>query len=134
MRCEGPSLDEITAQLFDLRWRHIEKTDIFIEMRLNDCPNRAVADLQAVLEQTMQQQPATISLCARTFEIDLDGIDPVNLLVGVGRAIPDGDDQHEEIGIFLRDFRKNLDEVECPILPGILLGVGEAVVPCLEFV
>ncbi|KAF5029194.1 hypothetical protein DSECCO2_651140 [anaerobic digester metagenome] len=34
----------------------------------------------------------------------------------------------------LRNFGENLDKIECPLFPGILLGVGKAVVPCLEFV
>ena len=36
--------------------------------------------------------------------------------------------------MLLGDLRENLDEVERPVLPGILLGVGQAVIPCLKFV
>ena len=45
MGSEGPGLNEIAAKLFDLGRRNIEETDIFIEMRLDHRPDRAVADL-----------------------------------------------------------------------------------------
>ena len=36
--------------------------------------------------------------------------------------------------MLLGDLGKDLDEVERPVFPGVLLGVGQAVVPSLEFV
>ena len=56
------------------------------------------------------------------------------LLVGVRIAFPHRHDQHEEFGILLGDLRKNLDEVEGPIAPGILPGVRQPIVPGLEFI
>ena len=36
--------------------------------------------------------------------------------------------------MFARDVRKYLDEIECPVFPRQLLGIGQAVVPSLKFV
>ena len=58
----------------------------------------------------------------------------MDLLVGITAAVAHGNHQDEQIRPFFRDLGKNLDEVERPILPGVLLAVGKAVVPGLELV
>ena len=58
----------------------------------------------------------------------------MNLLVGVAAAVANRNHQHEQIGVLFGNLRQNLNEVERPVLPRILLGVRQAVVPSLEFV
>ena len=98
----------------------------------------AAGDLQAVVEQTVQQHAAAILLdalgAAARLEVDGDRVDAMHLLVGVAAAVAHRDHQHQQVGALLGDLRKNLDEVERPVLPRVLLGVGEAVVPRLELV
>ncbi|MNR04945.1 hypothetical protein D3C85_1209430 [compost metagenome] len=95
-------------------------------------------DLQAVVEQTVQQHPPTILLdafgVATRLKINGDRVNAVYLLVGVAAAIAYRDDQHQQLGMLLGDLRQDLDEIKRPVLPRVLLGVGQAVVPRLEFV
>ena len=58
-------------------------------MRLNDCANGALTNLHAIVEQAMEQQAPPICLGAGPFEVDLNGIHPVYLLIGVGGAVSD---------------------------------------------
>ena len=100
--------------------------------------NRAVGDLQAIVEQAVEQHPATVLLdafgAAACLEVNGDRIDAMYLLVGIAAAIAHRDHQNQKIGALLGNLRKDLDEIERPVLPRILLGVGEAIVPRLEFV
>ena len=98
----------------------------------------AAGDLQAVFEQTVQQHPAAILLdalgAATCLEVDGDRVNAMHLLIGVAAAVAHRDHQHQQVGPLLGDLRKNLDEVERPVLPRVLLGIGQAVVPRLELV
>jgi len=67
----------------------------------------------------VQQQALAVSLGQWPFEVDNDRIDTMHLLVGIRIAFPYRHHQHEEFGILLGDLRKNLDEVEGPIAPGV---------------
>jgi hypothetical protein len=67
-------------------------------------------------------------------EIDLHWVHAVNLLVGVAAAVTNRDDQDEKLGMFLGDLRQNLDKIESPILPGVLLRIRQPIEPRLKLV
>ena len=52
----------------------------------------------------------------------------------IAAAIANGDHQHQQIRPLFGNLRKDLDKVERPVLPRVLLGIGQAVVPGLEFI
>ena len=58
----------------------------------------------------------------------------MDLLVGIASAVSDGHDKYEKVRMLLCNFRKDLDEIERPVLPRVLLCVGQAVVLGLELV
>ena len=70
----------------------------------------AVCDLQAVVEQTVEQHPPPILLdalgAAACLEINGDRVDAMHLLIGVAPAITHRDHQNQKIGVFLGDLRK----------------------------
>ena len=68
------------------------------------------------------------------FEIHQHRIDALNLLKGVSASVSYRYGKHQQLGVLLGDFRKQLDEIERPFLPRILLRVREAVIPSLELV
>src|SRR3546814_1106457 len=107
---------------------------MYAQQRLDIRP----ADLQTVFEQTVQQHPAAIVLdtlwTATSLEVDLNRVDAMDLLVGVGVAISHRYDQRQQVGVLLGDFREDLNEIERPVLPRELLGVGETVIPGLELI
>ncbi len=138
MRSVGPRLGKFPTLALLLGWRYVEQTEGFGDVRLNQRFDGIAGDLQSVVEQAMQQHAAAILLdalgTAGRLEVDGDRVDAMHLLVGIAAAVAHRDHQHQQIGALVGNLRKNLDEVECPVLPRVLLGVGEAVVPCLEFV
>ena len=138
VRRVGPRFSELPALAFLLGGRHIEQPEGFGDVLRDQRFDGAAGDLQAVVEQTVQQHPAAIQLdalgAAARLEVDGDRVDAMHLLVGVAAAVAHRDHQHQQVGALLGDLRKNLDEVERPVLPRVLLGVGQAVVPRLEFV
>ncbi len=93
-----------------------------------------LGNLHPVLEDAMEQKPTTVSAGVRPLEIDQHRVHPVDLLIGVGAAVTHGDDQDEQFRVLLSDLGEDLDEVEGPVAPGMLLGVREPVVPCLELI
>ena len=76
----------------------------------------------------------TVSLGLRSLKIDQHRVDPVDLLISVGVAVTNRDDQDKQLRVLLGDLGKNLDEVEGPVAPRILLGVRQPVIPGLELV
>jgi hypothetical protein len=90
--------------------------------------------LQTVLENAVQQEPLPVPLGERSLEVHQHRVDPVNLLVGVGVAVPHRNDQGEEFRVLLGDLGENLDEVEGPIPERILLGIRQPLEPGLELV
>jgi hypothetical protein len=86
----------------------------------------------------VQQHPPPILLdtLGITTRLEVNGhwIDAVNLLVGIAAAIANGDYEHQQIRSLFGYLRKDLDKIERPVLPRVLPGVGQAVVPGLEFI
>ena len=138
VRRVGPRFGEFPALAFLLGGRHVEQAEGFGDVLRDQRFDGAAGDLQAVVEQAVQQHPAAIQLdalgAAARLEVDGDRVDAMHLLVGVAAAVAHRDHQHQQVGALLGDLRKNLDEVERPVLPRVLLGVGEAVVPRLELI
>jgi len=62
------------------------------------------------------------------------GLDAVNLLKRLRLIVADGHHQRQEIGMVVGDLGQQLDEVEGPVAPRVLLCVGQAVIPRLELV
>ena len=63
-----------------------------------------------------------------------DRIDAMHLLIGVASTVANRNHEHQQFRMLLGDLGQDLDEVERPVLPGVLLGVGQTVVPGLKFV
>ena len=86
----------------------------------------------------MQQHPAAILLyslgIAASHEVDGDWVNAMHLLIGVTAAVANRNDEHQQLRMLFGDLGQDLDEIECPVLPGVLLGVGQPVIPGLEFV
>ena len=86
----------------------------------------------------MQQHPAAVLLdsfgVASGFKIYGNWVHPMHLLVGVASSVSYRYDEHKQVRALFGNFRKYLDEVKCPIFPGVLLGIGKSVEPGLEFV
>ena len=95
-------------------------------------------NLKAVVEEAVQQHAAPVLLNAFSvsacLEVDGHRVDAVHLLVGVAAAVAHRDHQHQQVRALLGNLRQDLDEVEGPVLPRVLLGVRQAVEPCLELV
>lgn len=56
------------------------------------------------------------------------------LLIRVTAAIPYRNHQHQKVWPFFGNLGKDLDKVERPMLPWILLGIRQAIIPRLKLV
>ena len=138
MRSKGPCDQKFTAAALTIRCGDVHQAQVFFDVHRDQLVDRWLGDLQAILKQTVQQHPATILLnpfgISTCHEVNGNRIDAMHLLVGIAAAIANRDDQHQQLGVLVGNFRQNLDEGECPVFPRVLLGIGQAVVPRLEFV
>ena len=86
----------------------------------------------------MEEHPPPVLLnplwIAACHEINGNRINPMNLLVGIARAIANRNYKDQQIGVLFRDLGEDLDEIKGPILPRELLRICKAVKPGLEFV
>lgn len=103
-------------------------------MWLDEAVDLSSGDVHAVFKDAVKQKALTILSGLRALEVHQHRVDTVNLLVRFRLVVTDGGNEDEQVGVVVGDFRKQLDEVERPVAPRILLCVGQAVVPRLEFV
>ena len=94
----GPGLSEFLALAILLgRW-DIVQAEILRDMLGNQRVYAARRNLQAVLEQTMQQHAPAIMLyafgVAAGLEVDSDRVDAMHLLIGIAATITHRDHQH----------------------------------------
>ena len=79
----------------------------------------ALGYLKPVLEESVQEHPTTVALdllrTTGSAKVYLDGVDPMNLLIGVRRPVSDRHHEHQKLWVFLCDFGKDLNEVERPV-------------------
>src|SRR5262245_1750926 len=69
-----------------------------------------------------------------TLEIHLHWVNAVDLLVSIALSVSHGHDQHQELGMLLGNLRQELDEVEGPISPRVLLRVRQSIEPGLKLI
>src|SRR5712691_13430303 len=134
MWSERPRFKKLLLSLLLLLLWDLSQTKAFRDMGVDERCDLGRGYLHPVVEDAVQQQALAVSLGQRPFEVDNDRIDTMHLLVGIRIAFPYRHDQHKEFGVLLGDLRKNLDEVEGPIAPGILPGVCQPIVPGLELI
>ena len=138
MRRKRPGHQELLALALVLSGGHPHQTQALRHVRFNERSDLRFGDLQPVGEQTMQQHSASILLdplgVAARHEVDGDRIDAMHLLIGVAATVTNRNHEHQQFRMLLGDLGQDLDKVERPVLPGVLLGVGQAVIPSLEFV
>lgn len=103
-------------------------------MRIHEGFDLLGRDIDAVVEDAIKKKAAAVGLRLLALEVDPHGIDPKKLLGGVRRALADGDDQGQQLGVRLRDLREQLDEIEGPNLTRLTARVAQAVEPSLELV
>jgi hypothetical protein len=138
VRCKWPRFAEIPPLSLVLgRW-DVEQPEKLGDVDSNEAFDSRWRNLNPVLEQPMQQHSAAVVLdtlgTTTSLKIDLHRIHPMDLLIGIGIAVPNRHDQRKEIGVFLGNLRQDLDEVERPVFPRILLGVGQAIKPSLKLI
>ena len=112
----------------------ILEPDVFTDMCLDRFRNFIVCNLYAVLKEAVQEKAKAILFRGRPFEINNDRVDTLNLLKSIRVSVANGNDKYQQIGMLLGDLRENLNKVESPIAPWVLLGVRQPVIPRLEFV
>lgn len=112
----------------------ILEPDVFTDMCLDRFRNFVVCHLDAVIKEAVQEKTKAILLRGRSLKVNNDRVDPLNLLKGVRVSVANGNDKRQQIGMLLGDLRENLNEVEGPVTPWVLLGVRQPVIPRLEFV
>ena len=103
-----PRFGEFAALALLLGRRHIQQTEGFGDVLLDQRLDGAAGDLQAVVEQAVQQHPAAILLdalgAAARLEVDGDRVDAMHLLVGVAAAVAHRDHQHQQVGALFGDL------------------------------
>jgi hypothetical protein len=134
VRRERPRLDEVGADALVLGGRDVGEAQVLRDVLLDGGLDLRRLHVHPVVEETVQQEAKAVAARVRPLEVDLARVHAVNLLVRLGLAVADRDDEHEQFGVLLGDLGEELDEVERPRLPRVLLRVREAVVPGLELV
>ena len=132
--CERPAGDELASDTIVLGRRRPAQPQVLGDMGLGGQFDLFVRDLQAVLEQTVEQQLLAVAPGGRALEVGLDRPDAADLLKGVGVAVPHRYDQYEQFGVGLGDLGEDLHDVERPVPPRELLGVRQPVEPSLVLV
>ncbi len=117
-----------------LRRRDFREPDIFLDVGFDEAGDIRRRHIHPILENAVEQQTLAVFLRLHTLEIHKDGIDAVDLLIRLRLIVANGNEQHEQVGMVVGDFRQELDEIERPFAPRILLGVRQAVIPGLKFV
>ena len=134
MRRERPAARELAPQAVVLGGRRLGQAQVLRHVDADERFDLRVRDLHAVLEQPVEEQLLPVLPGGRPLEVDQDRPDALNLLKGVGAAVAHRYHQHQAVRVFLGDLGENLHEVERPGPQRGLPGIGEAVVPGLEFV
>ena len=132
--CERPARGELASDPIVLGRRSPAQPQVFGDVDLGGPLDLFVRDLQAVLEQTVEQQLLAVASGGRALEVGLDRSDAADLLKGVGVAVPYRCDQYEQLGVGLGDLGEELHDVERPRAPRVLLGVRQPVEPGLVLV
>ena len=134
VRRVGPRVYKLFPGTLMLCWRDILEPDIFADVYLDRLRNFVACHLDAVIKEAVQEKTKAILLCRRPLKVNNDRVDPLNLLKGVCVSVANGNDKYQQIGVLLGDLREDLNEVEGPVAPWILLGIRQPVIPRLEFV
>ncbi len=136
MRCgaNGQASTKSLPHALVLGRRDVGETQVLGDVRRDGRRDLRLGHLHPVVEEPVEQEAKTIAPRVRALEVDLPRVHAVDLLVRLGLAVADRDDEHEQFGVLLGDLGEELDEVERPAAPGELLGVREPVVPGLELV
>src|SRR5262249_4527569 len=134
VRREGPHLDEVALLAVVLGGWNVHEPEKFGNVRRSQFLDVGRTYLDAVLEETVKEESTPIAFGARALEVDEHRVHAMDLLVSISRAVPHRHDEHEQLRALLRDLREDLDEVEGPVLPRVLLRVRETIEPRLELV
>src|SRR5262245_47317303 len=101
MRRKGPHLQKVTLSSIIFYRGHFGEAEIFREMRGNKLLDVTRRNIQSVLEEPMQQEASSVAFRVRSLKIDSHRVHPVNLLIGIGSSIADGNHQHKQLGMIL---------------------------------
>src|SRR5689334_19846559 len=110
-----------------LRRSNLSQPQILRDMRRTEFRDVRRRNLQSIFKQSVKEETAAVALGVRALEVNFGNFDAMDLLICIGGAVAHGDDQNEKVGMFLRDFGEDLDEIEGPSLPRVLLGIGQPV-------
>ena len=134
VRSKRPGLDEIFPHSLVFGGRDVGEPKVFRQVSGDRPGDLRIWHLHPVVEESVEKQSQPIAPRVRSLEVDLARVHAMNLLVRLRLAVPNRDDEDEEVRMLLRDLRQQLDEVECPRAPRELLRIRESVVPSLELV
>jgi len=134
MRCKRPCFYEVSSQAAMLSRASILQAQKFGNMVGDQALDLAISYLKTVLEQTVEQQTQSVVFGGWPLKVNNGGVHTLDLLKSIRVSISNRHNEHKQVGVFLGDLGQNLDEIEGPGSPGVLLGVGEAVIPRLEFI